>query len=51
MQHMLKVICPNSSWNQRFKDLLNEFPIVPDGTVKLVDFGLTMNLEHWELWQ
>ncbi len=51
MQHMLKVICRNSSWDQRFKNLLNEFPTVPDGTVKLIDFGLTMNLEDWELWQ
>ena len=40
MQHMLKVICPRSSWNQRFKSLLNEFPAVPDDMVKLKDFGL-----------
>lgn len=51
MQHMLKVICPDSNWKQRFKNLLSEFPIVPDGTVKLIDFGLTINLEDWELWQ
>lgn len=51
MQHMLKVICPRSSWNQRFKSLLNEFPAVPDDTVKLKDFGLITSLEDWRLWQ
>ena len=51
MQHMLKVICPRSSWNQRFKSLLNEFPAVPDYMVKLKDFGLTTSLEDWRLWQ
>lgn len=49
MQHMLNVICPNSSWNQRFKSLLSEFPTVPDNTVNLKDFGLTMNIEEWAL--
>ena len=51
MQHMLKVICPRSSWNQRFKSLLNEFPAVPDDTVKLKDFGVMTSLEDWMLWQ
>ena len=51
MQHMLKVICPRSSWNQRFKDLLNDFPAVPDDTVKLTDFGLVINIEDWNLWK
>ena len=51
MQHMLKVICPGSSWNQRFKSLLNEFPAVPDDTVKLKDFGLITSLEDWRFWQ
>lgn len=51
MQHMLKVICPGSSWNQRFKSLLNEFPAVPDDTVKLKDFGVMTSLEDWRLWQ
>lgn len=51
MQHMLKIICPRSCWNQRFKSLLNEFPTVPNDTVKLADFGLTVNIEDWDLWQ
>lgn len=51
MQHLLKVICPRSSWNERFKILLNEFPTVPEDTVKLADFGLTVSLEDWNLWQ
>ena len=51
MHYMLKVICPSSSWNQRFKSLLNEFPAVPDDTVKLKDFGLITSLEDWRLWQ
>jgi len=51
MQHMLKIICPRSCWNQRFKSLLKEFPSVPEDTVKLRDFGLMASLEDWRLWQ
>lgn len=51
MQHMLKVICPRSSWNQRFKSLLSEFPTVPDKTIELADFGLMMGIDDWGLWQ
>ncbi len=51
MQHMLNVICPNSSWNRRFKCLLKEFPQVLNNSVELVDFGLTMDIEDWVLWQ
>ena len=50
MQHMLKIICPRSCWNKRFKRLLNEFPTVPSDTVKLADFGLIVSVENWDLW-
>lgn len=50
MQYLLKTICPNSNWHLRFKILLNQFPAVPKGTVSLKDFGLTVNLEDWQLW-
>jgi len=41
MQQLLRVICPRSSWSQRFKALLeNEFPKVNHKRISLKDFGL-----------
>ncbi len=37
-------------WNQRFKSLLNEFPTVPNDTVKFADFGMIVSVENWDLW-
>ena len=52
MQRMLKVICPTSTWGQRFLDLLfTEFPKVNNGAVRLEDLGLTTDLTSWQLWQ
>lgn len=50
MQHMLKVICPHSNWNERFKILLKDFPAVPANTVNLADMGVLENFEGWALW-
>ena len=50
MQRMLKVICPTSTWGQRFLDLLfTEFPKVNNGAVRLEDLGLTTDLTSWQL--
>lgn len=50
MQYMLKVICPNSNWGQRFKMLMKEFPSVPSNTVDIKDFGLITGIGDWSLW-
>ncbi|MBN4053381.1 Abi family protein [Haliea sp. AH-315-K21] len=50
MQKLMKVICPNSSWGQRFADLMSEFPAVSCGSVSLRDFDLLEDWQEWELW-
>ena len=40
MQRLMRVICPNSRWSERFAVLLNEFPDAGSGMVTLSDFGL-----------
>lgn len=51
MQKLLGTICPNSSWSERFKALLeNEFPDFPRGSVSREDIGLPRGWEEWELW-
>ena len=50
MQKLLRTICPNSSWGQRFSALLQEFPALPPETVALRDIGLSQNWEQWGMW-
>ncbi len=50
MQKMMSEICPNSSWGNRFSDLLGEFPNVGCKAVSLKDFDLLENWQDWELW-
>lgn len=51
MQQLLRTICPNSSWGQRFCKLLREeFPALPPGAVALHDMGLSDGWEQWNLW-
>lgn len=49
MQHMLRVICPNSSWAERVKQLLETFP--KNGAVKLADMGVPEDWQEWILWR
>lgn len=50
MQYLLRVICPNTSWGQRVKDLLeNGFPNVQNQTVSLNDLGAVPGWEAWAL--
>ncbi len=52
MQALLKVICPNSKWGDRFKILLREeFPKMNNPQISLADFGLVPDWEKWDLWQ
>lgn len=51
-QHLLKRICPNSTWSERFKQLLAEFPQIGNGMITLGDFGIAQeDWQEWELWQ
>lgn len=50
MQQMLKMICPSSSWGQRFTELLAEFPNLPDGSAGLQDMGISPAWSEWALW-
>lgn len=51
MQQLLRTICPNSSWGQRFCKLLHEeFPALPAAAVALQDMGVVYGWEQWDLW-
>ena len=52
MQQMLRIICPNSTWGQRFVNLLVEdFPELPEGSASLEDMGLRPGWNEWGLWR
>lgn len=51
MQQLLRVICPNSSWGQRFRNLLSdEFPMVARQTLSLEELGAFAGWQGWALW-
>lgn len=50
MQHMLKVISPNSTWGLRLQELISDFPEVPEKTITVADFGYK-EFSDWQLWQ
>jgi abortive infection bacteriophage resistance protein len=52
MQHLMRVICPNSSWGQRFKTLLaDEFPATAASQqLALTEFGVFPGWQGWALW-
>lgn len=51
MQKLMRIICPNSTWGQRFQSLMEEFPQAQAGAVSLRDSGLMEDWQSWELWQ
>jgi abortive infection bacteriophage resistance protein len=51
MKHMLDVICPDSSWGNRFKKLTEAFPNVRNGAVSIEKMGVPDGWKSWELWQ
>lgn len=51
MQKLINVICPNSSWGQRFMSLMDDFPNIANGAVSLQDFDLLPDWKGWDLWQ
>jgi len=50
MQKLLSVMCPNSSWSNRFTELFEEFPNTESRAVSLADFGLLEDWQEWDLW-
>lgn len=50
MQHMLKIICPNSTWGLRLHDLLENFPKVTNNAISIYDFGY-IECDKWDLWE
>lgn len=50
MQFFMNVICPNSNWGERFKALIQEFPLPNNGAISLNDFGVINNWEQNKLW-
>lgn len=51
MQHLLSVICPNSSWGRRFKNLLvDDFPTPANQQISLLELGTFPGWEGWTLW-
>lgn len=51
MQHLLRQICPNSTWGQRLMTLLHEdFPPTLNTTLGLNDFGVFSGWTAWALW-
>lgn len=52
IQKLMRVICPNSSWEARFKTLLNEeFPTTDSRLLSLKDMGVIKGWEDWEVWR
>lgn len=51
MQHLLNVICPNSTWGKRLTKLLEHFPEPENQAVALNDFGIVDEWQKWDIWQ
>lgn len=51
MQKLMMVICPNSSWTNRFLVLMDNFPDIRCGEVSLADFGLPEGWKSWDIWE
>ena len=51
MKRMLDIICPDSTWGQRFLAVLDEFPTVKNGAVSLEHMGMIASQKNWQLWQ
>lgn len=51
MQTMMRVICPQSDWGNRFKLLLETFPKVESGAVDVGQMGVVPGWENWAVWR
>ena len=50
MQFLLAQISPHSSWKERFKALMAEFPEPANKAVTKADFGLIPDWDIWSVW-
>lgn len=51
MKQLLDVICPNSRWGLRFKNLLtSDFPVMAHRQISLAEMGAFAGWEGWALW-
>lgn len=52
IQQLMRVICPNSSWGDRYKALLaEEFPRLANQQLSLKDMGVVEGWENWPVWR
>lgn len=51
LQWLMTEICPNSSWGQRLKRHLLEFPKDKNGVCSLANMGCPSGWEKWSLWK
>tara|TARA_B110000908_G_C10257481_1_gene456621 strand:+ start:2526 stop:3479 length:954 start_codon:yes stop_codon:yes gene_type:complete len=51
LQRMMREICPNSQWQERFKAHLAAFPTDQNGRCNLKQMGCPDNWENWQLWK
>lgn len=51
IKRMLDILCPKSTWGERFLGLLKEFPDVENGAVELKQMGVTIEPNEWKLWR
>lgn len=51
IQSVMKVICPASQWGQQFIQLVDSFPNVQNGGVKIEDMGIVEGWKSWPIWQ
>jgi abortive infection bacteriophage resistance protein len=51
LQRMMREICPNSQWHERFKAHMAAFPNDMNGRCNLKQMGCPDDWENWQLWQ
>lgn len=51
IQKMLLVICPNSTWGERLKALMTEFPTPNNQAVSEMDMGIVAEWNEWDIWK
>lgn len=51
IKQILDVICPNSQWGERLKQLYLDFPLKNHVVVDIRDTGSIVGWENWQLWK